>query len=41
MGAAHLSLVKHILCYVKGTLHVGLHLGTGGVSTITAYSGTD
>ncbi|WVZ85135.1 hypothetical protein U9M48_032087 [Paspalum notatum var. saurae] len=32
----HLSLVKRILRYVKGTLSIGLHLGAG-----TAYSDTD
>ena len=37
----HLALIKHILRYVKGTLNVGLHFGTGGVSSITAYSDDD
>jgi hypothetical protein len=36
-----LALIKHILRYVKGTLNVGLHFGTGGVSSITAYSDDD
>jgi hypothetical protein len=36
-----LALIKHILRYVKGTLNIGLHFGTGGVSSITAYSDDD
>jgi hypothetical protein len=34
-------LIKRILCYVKGTLDTGLHLGIGSVSSITAYSDAD
>jgi hypothetical protein len=37
----HLALIKRILRYVKGTLDAGLHLGTGGVSSITTYSNAD
>jgi hypothetical protein len=37
----HLALIKRILRYVKGTLNVGLHLGVGSVSSITAYSDAD
>ncbi|XP_066383330.1 uncharacterized mitochondrial protein AtMg00810-like [Miscanthus floridulus] len=37
----HLALVKHILCYVKGTLSTGLHIGTGHVQSLTAYSNMD
>ena len=34
----HMALIKRILRYVKGTLFVDLHLGTGPVNQITAYS---
>jgi len=34
----HMALIKRILRYVKGTLSAGLHLGTGPVNQITAYS---
>ena len=37
----HLALVKRILRYVKGTLSSGLHIGTGRVDSLTAYSDTD
>jgi hypothetical protein len=37
----HLSLVKRILRYVKGTLSSGLHVGTGPVESLTAYSDAD
>jgi hypothetical protein len=37
----HIALIKRILHYVKGTLDAGLHLGTGAVSSITAYSDAD
>jgi hypothetical protein len=37
----HLALIKRILHYVKGTLSAGLHLGTGPVDQITAYSDAD
>ena len=37
----HLALLKRILRYVKGTLSTGLHLGTGSLDTLTAYSDVD
>ena len=37
----HLALVKRILRYVKGTLSFVLHIGTGPVDTLTAYSDAD
>jgi hypothetical protein len=37
----HLALVKRILRYVKGTLSSGLHIGTGLVQSLTAYSDAD
>ena len=37
----HLALVKRILRYVKGTLSSGLHIGTGRVDSLTAYSNAD
>jgi hypothetical protein len=37
----HLALVKRILRYVKGTLSSGLHIGTGPVNSLTAYSDAD
>jgi hypothetical protein len=37
----HLVLVKRILRYVKGTLSSGLHIGTGPVHSLTAYSDAD
>jgi hypothetical protein len=37
----HLALVKRILRYVKGTLSSSLHIGTGPVGTLTAYSDAD
>ena len=37
----HLALIKHILCYVKGILNTGLHLGISCMSSITAYSDAD
>ena len=37
----HLALVKRILRYVKGTLPQGLHIGTGPVRSLTAYSDAD
>ena len=37
----HLALVKHILRYVKGTLSAGLHIGTGPVDRLAAYSDAD
>ena len=37
----HFALVKCILRYVKGTLSFVLHIGTGPVDTLTAYSDAD
>jgi hypothetical protein len=37
----HMALIKRILHYVKGTLSASLHLGTGPVDQITAYSDAD
>jgi hypothetical protein len=37
----HLALIKHILRYVKGTLSTGLHLSSGPVVSLTAYSDVD
>jgi hypothetical protein len=37
----HLALVKRILRYVKGTLASSLHVGTGPVDSLTAYSNAD
>jgi hypothetical protein len=37
----HFALVKRILRYVKGTLSTGLHIGTGPVRSLTAYSDAD
>ncbi|XP_014660837.1 uncharacterized protein LOC106804380 [Setaria italica] len=37
----HLTLIKHILRYVKGTLSSELHIGTGHVQSLTAYSDAD
>ncbi|XP_062188960.1 uncharacterized mitochondrial protein AtMg00810-like [Phragmites australis] len=34
----HLALVKRILRHVKGTLSIGLHIGTAPVCSLTAYS---
>lgn len=34
----HLTLVKRILRYVKRTLSEGLHLSSGSVDSLTAYS---
>lgn len=38
---SHLTLIKRILRYVKGTLDASLHLGIGAVSSIPAYSDAD
>jgi hypothetical protein len=38
---AHFQLVKRILCYVKGTAHLGLQLHTGSSSELAAYSDAD
>jgi hypothetical protein len=37
----HLALIKRILRYVTGTLLAGLHIGTGSVDTLIAYSDAD
>jgi hypothetical protein len=37
----HLALIKRILQYVKGTLSTGLHIGTGPVDKLIAYSNAD
>ena len=37
----HLAMIKRILRYVKGTLSTGLHIGTGSVDSLTAYSDAD
>jgi len=34
----HLTLIKHILRYVKGILSSGFHIGVGSISSLTAYS---
>jgi hypothetical protein len=36
-----LALVKRILRYIKGSLSAGLHIGTGPVGSLTAYSDAD
>jgi hypothetical protein len=38
---SHLALIKRILRYVKGTLSEGLHLGSGSIDSLTAYSDAD
>ncbi|XP_066308043.1 uncharacterized mitochondrial protein AtMg00810-like [Miscanthus floridulus] len=37
----HLVMPKHVLRYVKGTLSTGLHIGTGSITSLTAYSDAD
>ena len=37
----HLALIKRILRYVKGSLSAGLHIGTGPVDKLIAYSDAD
>jgi hypothetical protein len=37
----HLALVKRILRYVKGTLSSGLHIYTGPIQSLIAYSDVD
>jgi hypothetical protein len=37
----HLAQIKRILRYVKGTLSLGLHIGTDPVDSLTAYSDAD
>jgi hypothetical protein len=34
----HLALLKHVLRYVKGTLSIGPHIGTGNIISLTAHS---
>ena len=38
---SHIALVKLILRYVKGTLSIGLHIGTSPAISLTAYSDAD
>jgi hypothetical protein len=37
----HLALLKRVLRYVKGTLSTGFHIGTGTITSLTAYSDAD
>jgi hypothetical protein len=37
----HLAMLKRVLRYVKGTLSTGLHIGTGSITGMTAYSNAD
>jgi hypothetical protein len=37
----HLALIKRILRYMEGTLSTGLHLSSGPVDSLTAYSDAD
>jgi hypothetical protein len=37
----HHALVKRILRFVQGTLSSGLHIGTGSVTKLAAYSDAD
>jgi hypothetical protein len=37
----HLALIKRVLRYVKGTLDIGLHIGTSSPTLITTYSDAD
>jgi hypothetical protein len=37
----HLALLKRVLRYVKGTLSTGLHIGTGSITSLSAYSDAD
>ncbi|XP_062227327.1 uncharacterized mitochondrial protein AtMg00810-like [Phragmites australis] len=37
----HLALIKRILRYVKGSLNLGLFIGSSSPSTLTAYSDAD
>ena len=37
----HLVLIKRILHYVKGSLSAGLHISTGLVDKLVAYSDAD
>ena len=37
----HLSMIKRILRYLKGTLSSGHHIGVGPVQSLVAYSDAD
>jgi len=37
----HLAALKRILRYIRGTLHLGLHLRPSGVDDLVAYSDAD
>jgi hypothetical protein len=37
----HLALLKRVLRYVKVTLSTGFHIGTGSITSLTAYSDAD
>jgi hypothetical protein len=37
----HLSVVKHILCYIKGTIHHGLTISRSLASELIVYSDAD
>jgi len=37
----HLAMLKRVLRYVKGTLSTELHIGTGSITSLTAYSDSD
>ena len=37
----HLALVKRIIRYLKGTLHLGLHINTSSPTSLIAYSDAD
>jgi len=37
----HLAMLKRVMRYVKGTLSTGLHIGTGNITNLTAYSDAD
>jgi hypothetical protein len=34
-------MLKRVLRYVKGTLSTGFHIGTGSITSLTAYSDAD
>jgi hypothetical protein len=37
----NLAMLKRVLRYVKGTLSIGLHIGVGSITILTAYSDVD
>jgi hypothetical protein len=37
----HLAMLKRVLRYVKGTRSTGIHIGTGSITSLTAYSDAD